>query len=473
MFLESIVCPTKAWFTTHNPESIPLTTYQQFNIDEGLEVHKRAHTLFPDGILIGGENITAAEQTTELLRTSTVSTLFESTFLIHNGITRTDILKKTPSGWHLFEVKSGLESKDELMDDLSYTTRICKQAGLPIQSCSLLLLSRDYRYGMPVKTLFQKHECTEQVFKRANVFWELYHQQTTWLYSSAQPSPEFKSECKDCEHLSTCFPKLPKYSIFDLPRLHHTKFCQLRDMNVNQVSDIPNDFPLTEAQEKVRKAILTGKPYLNKAGLKKKLDSLDSPLFFLDFETVITALPLYPETCPHTLIPTQYSLHVMPEKEDALQHYEYLSDPKKDCRRILAENLLSHCGKKGTILTYSSFEKTIINGLTELFPDLAEQLKDLASRLVDLCQILKTYYYHPDFHGSYSIKTVLPVMVPEMNYENMEIGNGSEAIAQFAYMAQDKYDSAQERQIKRHLLEYCKLDTLAMVRVYERLKAMS
>jgi hypothetical protein len=135
--------------------------------------------------------------------------------------------------------------------------------------------------------------------------------------------------------------------------------------------------------------------------------------------------------------------------------------------------LISHCGNKGTIFTYTSFEKTIINGLADQFPDLAGGLQNLVNRLVDLCQILKTYYYHPDFHGSYSIKNVLPVMVPKLSYTNMEIGNGSEAVAQFAYMAQGKYDSEQEKQIKRHLLEYCKLDTLAMVKVYERLAIMN
>ena len=140
---------------------------------------------------------------------------------------------------------------------------------------------------------------------------------------------------------------------------------------------------------------------------------------------------------------------------------------------MLAEKLITHCGNKGTIFTYTSFEKTIINGLSDLFPDFSNGLQNLVHRLVDLCQIMKTYYYHPDFHGSYSIKNVLPVIVPDMSYANMEIGNGSEAVAQFAYMAQGKYDSEHKKQIRRHLLEYCKLDTMAMVKVYERLKVFS
>jgi hypothetical protein len=472
VFLESMLCPTKAWYLVRQTTET-LSIYDRFIIEEGLEVHNKAHLLFPEGIFITGNNMTAAQQTAKLLNDPSASTLFEATLIIPKGITRTDILKKISSGFHLYEVKSGLDPKEDYIDDLSYTTMICKQAGLPIRKCSLILLSRDYVYGKPVQDLFQEHDCTEEVFQRSGEFWELYDQQAICLLSPTQPPPEFKKECKECEHLKTCFPQLPRYPIFDLPRLHHTKFCQLRDMNINQVKDIPDDFSLTETQGKVRKAVLSGKPYLNKAGLKKKLESLEYPLYFLDFETVITALPLYPDTTPHTQIPTQYSLHVAFENISELQHYEYLSDPKKDCRRTLADKLISHCGNKGTIFTYTSFEKTIINGLADQFPDLAGGLQNLVNRLVDLCQILKTYYYHPDFHGSYSIKNVLPVMVPKLSYTNMEIGNGSEAVAQFAYMAQGKYDSEQEKQIKRHLLEYCKLDTLAMVKVYERLAIMN
>ncbi len=449
----------------------PLSLYDKFIMEEGLDLHKKAQLLYPDGVLITGDNISAAKRTAQLLNDSNITTLFEATFLIHGGITRADILQKTPSGLHLNEIKSGLEPKEEYLDDLAYTTMICIQAGLPIFKCSLLLVNRDYRYGMPVSALFQEVDCTDEILSRSGQFWDQYDSIITKVFSEKNLLPDYKFECKNCDYIDECFKNNPQYHIFDLPRLSHTKFCQLRELGINSIDDIPSDLKLSSNQEKVRKAVRTGTEYINKVGLKKELDQLIYPLYFLDFETCSTALPLYEEMSPHGHFPTQYSLHIG-EEDGKLVHHEYLSDHKRDCRRKLAEKLIGHCGSKGSVFCYTNFEKTVVNGLISLFPDLKEELQGIVNRLVDLCAILQRNYYHPDFHGSYSIKNVLPVMVPGLSYETMEIGNGSDAVAQFAYLAKGKYDTNEEKKIRQNLLDYCKLDTLAMVRVWERVRGM-
>ena len=471
LFLTALQCPTMAWhdFRLSSPKS--LSIYDKFIIEEGLDIHKKAQLLFHDGILITGDNISAAKKTVQLLSNPEVSTLFEATLIIRGGITRADILKKTTTGLHLYEIKSGLEPKEEYIDDLSYTTMICTQAGLSISTCSLLLLNRDYRHGMPIKSLFQEHDCSEAVFKQAHDFWSCYDLIEKKVFSEKKFPPEYKFVCKNCEYIDTCFRNNPQYHIFDLPRLSHTRFCRLRELGINSIEDIPADFGLTFNQEKVRKAVQAGTPYIDKKGLKKELGQLVYPLYFLDFETVTTAIPLYEGIGPHTQVVTQYSLHVCSEAWEMV-HHEYLSDHKKDCRRQLSEKLIAHCGSEGSIFCYTMFEKTVINGLISLFPDIKKELQGLVDRLVDLCEIVRSYYYHPDFHGSYSIKDVLPVMVPTLNYENMEISNGSDAVAQFAYLARGKYSSVEEKVVRKNLLEYCKLDTLAMVKVYERLEGI-
>jgi len=138
----------------------------------------------------------------------------------------------------------------------------------------------------------------------------------------------------------------------------------------------------------------------------------------------------------------------------------------------LAERLIGNCGSEGSIVVYTSFEKTIINGLAELFPDLGVELGKLVGRLVDLYQIIRENYYHPEFHGSYSIKKVLPTLV-KLNYDDLEIGNGLDASAEFAYMAMGKYDSEEENRIREELLRYCELDTEAMVRLHEKMERIS
>jgi predicted RecB family nuclease len=471
LFLTSLLCPVRAQIDYRLTTPKPLSIYERFIIEEGLDIHKKAQQLFPNGVLITGDNISAAKRTAQLLNNSDVSTLFEATFMIHQGITKADILRKTSSGLHLYEIKSGLDPKAEYLDDLSYTTMVCTQAGLPISKCSLLLLSRDYRYGMSIKALFQEVDCTEKILSRSQQFWQDYDSIVKKVLSDKKLPPEYNFQCKACDYIDKCFKNNPEHHIFDLPRLSHTKFCRLRELGINNIGDIPAGFELTSMQKKVKEAVQSGTEYIGKKGLKKELSQLVYPLYFLDFETCGTALPLYEDMAPHSQFPTQYSLHMYQGNGD-LVHYEYLSDYRMDCRRKLAEKLIEHCGSEGSIFCYTPFEKTVINGLISLFPDFKKELQGIVNRLVDLCAILQRNYYHPDFHGSYSIKNVLPVMVKGLNYDNMAIGNGSDAVAQFALLARGRYTNNEEKKVRQYLLDYCKLDTLAMVKVWEKLKGM-
>ncbi|MCK5327465.1 MAG: DUF2779 domain-containing protein, partial [Candidatus Latescibacteria bacterium] len=126
-------------------------------------------------------------------------------------------------------------------------------------------------------------------------------------------------------------------------------------------------------------------------------------------------------------------------------------------------------GEKGSIIAYSPFEKTIINKLSEHFPELSPDLLALIDRIVDLEAILRKHFYHPDFHGSTSIKKTLPVLVPDMSYDGLEIANGDTAMSAFALMAQGHYGDGEIDTIRKNLLDYCRQDTLAMVRLHERL----
>ncbi|MCK4827211.1 DUF2779 domain-containing protein, partial [bacterium] len=255
--------------------------------------------------------------------------------------------------------------------------------------------------------------------------------------------------------------------IFDLPRLGEKKFQKLVASAILRIEDVPEDFKLTPPQVKVRDAVKSGKTFVNKVGINDALNSISFPTYNLDFETVQTAIPLYSDIPPYAQIPTQYSLHICSAPGQVKEHFEYLADSRKDCRRELAEKLLTDCGNKGSIIVYTSFEKTRIMGLAELFSDLASSLELLVTRLVDLNAIISKHLYRPEFHGSSSIKKVLPVLVPGLGYENMDVSNGLDASATFAYMAKGKYGNEETKEKRKQLLEYCKLDTLAMVKLHE------
>ena len=256
--------------------------------------------------------------------------------------------------------------------------------------------------------------------------------------------------------------------IFDLPRLSHTKFCQLVDLGVFTIREIPEDFELTSLQSIVRESIISNKPFVN-GQLKADLNSISFPAYYLDFETFSSAIPVYPDTAPYAQIPIQYSLHKCSKPGNITAHFAYLANPARDCRRELAERLIQDCGNTGSIFEYTEFEAGIIKGLMEHFPDLKKKLERIMGRLVDLCKLIRDNYYAPGFHGSFSIKRVLPVIIPHMSYEGLEISDGQNASATFSYMVKGKYGKEEMEEKRKEMLEYCKMDTLAMVRVHEEM----
>jgi hypothetical protein len=439
LFLAVLTCPTKGWRQQRETAPKPLSPADQLRIEEGMEIHTRARGLFPAGVMVTGSNRECLRRTQELLSDPDTRVIFEAAF-VHGGfIAKADILVRADAKWKLIEVKSNVNDGDELVDDLAYTVFVAQGAELPMSSCSLLLISKDFRLGMPDEKLFVEVDHTDDALGRAAEFQGRGDEISEVLSSTEEPQAELRWECKGCGFFDTCVGEGIQNHIFELPRISHTRFCQLRDLDIDCIEDIPADFALTQMQSRVRQAVKAGLLYVDMDELRDALGSIRYPAYYLDFETMQTALPQYEDIAPYEQIPTQYSLHICDEKGEELEHKDYLADPSKDCRRTLAENLIQDCGGKETIVVYTNFEKTIINGLARLFPDLAGDLNRLIGRLFDLCDVLRKYLYYPEFRGSFSIKRVLPVIVPFMSYAEMAVDNGLDASALFAYLVKGQY----------------------------------
>ena len=184
-----------------------------------------------------------------------------------------------------------------------------------------------------------------------------------------------------------------------------------------------------------------------------RLDKVEWPAYYLDFETAQTAVPLYAGLAPYDSFPTQYSIHLCDRRGNIIAHRDYLADPGRDCRRELAEHLVTDLERKGSIITYSSYEKTTINALCTVFPDLKKPLQALIERIVDLEQFVKCVR-HPQFRGRTSIKVVLPALVTDLSYEGLAIANGGTAMVTFALMALGKMAPDEMEQKRAELLEY-------------------
>jgi hypothetical protein len=235
---------------------------------------------------------------------------------------------------------------------------------------------------------------------------------------------------------------------------------------------LPYDLKLNANQQRAKNAMVTGKTVVE-PNLREALNCIQWPVRYLDFETVATVLPLYPGHGCHRQVVIQFSIHHRESIYAEPSHSEYLADPAKDCERELAEALIESLGVGGSIITYSPFEKTRITALGEMFPDLRASLQAILHRLVDFERVIEQNVYHPEFHGRFSIKKVLPALVPELSYAELDVKDGDTAIARFARMAKDEMSAHEALVTRRQLLDYCKMDTFAMVRLHDALHLLA
>jgi len=470
IFLNALVCPAMGWLLRSGQTNrAELSLGERFFMEQGLDIGRRARELYPEGLLIEDRWMKpASEKTESAMNDPDVPVIFEGAFITDGFVTRADILKREGTGWHLVEVKSGVNDREAFIDDMAYTAMVIDSCGINITTVSLLLVSRDFRLGMKNESLFTEIDHTDEVLERVEEFKTLREQIEEITRAPLKPEPRLIPECRKCKLFRECVGRDIEYHIFDLPRLNQDQFDQLAEYGVIRIKDIPDEFPLNERQAIVKDCVLANEPFTGDS-LGSKLASVSWPAYYLDFETVMTAVPLYPDIAPYTQIPTQYSIHKCADIGVIIDHTEYLADPGKDCRRELAENLINDLGENGSIIVYSTFEKIVVNSLGRLYPDFLDKLNPLVERMVDFEALIRKNYYQPEFHGSTSLKITLPVLVPDLSYDDLEIGEGGSAMAAFAYLARDIWQGEEAEAIKKQLLKYCGQDTLAMVKIHQRL----
>jgi len=475
-WLAARACATQGWFRLREAPAAP-TEAEWFRMKQGQEVGVRAQELFPDGVLVEPKNgAIAAEVTRQTLTLREHDTFFESTFVAGPFVAKVDILRREDAGWHVLEVKSSFPTSNQierLVDDLAYTVFVLKRAGKKICRASLVLLSHDYQFGQSAEKLFETLDKTAEVNERLREYERAADDISKALLGNDLPKPRLVSYCRECEFFATkCIGSSIPHTIFEIPALHVKALKRLSEAGAVDLSRIPDDLELSDVQQRARRAAISGEVEIV-AGLNQHLEAIEWPCHYLDFETVVTALPLYPGHGCHRQVLTQFSIHHRNNIEAELTHTDYLADASKDCEREVAEGLLSALGDRGSIIVYSHFEKTRIEALIKSFSDLAGALQAIIVRLCDLRTMIEQNIYHPKFRGSFSIKKVLPALVPKLSYADLRIGTGDTAITRFAAMAKGQITGDAVRQTRQDLLEYCERDTLAMVRLHEALYTLA
>jgi hypothetical protein len=403
-----------------------------------------------------------------------VSAIFEAAFTFEDVRIRTDILERSDTGsWNLIEAKSGTSVKDENVYDVAVQYYVLHGLGIELRQAGILTLNREYLYDgrkLDLNELFTFTDLKEQVVEMQEEIATEIRDLKSMLAQEAPPTTDPSRHCRKpyaCEFFDHCRKGLPDHWVAELSGIRQHRLDELAMREILNIRDIPESFELSTLQARIRESVINNAEYVGD-DLGSSLSQHEHPIHFLDFEAVAPAIPRYANTCPYQMLPFQWSDHILSE-DGSLTHREYLCVEDKDPREEVAQTLLHSLGKEGSICTYTTFESQVIAELADHLPRYRNQLDALLGRCRDLHEEIRKDYYHPGLHGSFSIKHVLPVLVPSMSYENLSIQEGGQAGLEYLRMIDPDTPRGEKERIRRALLEYCRKDTLAMVRIREAL----
>ena len=477
-YLRGHQCLKRLWLHKNKPElRDDYSSQQEALFAQGTSVGELAQQLFSGGKDATPENYydwkPAFEKTKKWLDEGQ-EVIYEAAFSYGNVMAALDILVRRDGEWHAIEVKSSTKVHDYHKTDGSLQYWVMSKAGVRPDKFFLMHINNQYtRQGeLDIEQLFTLEDITEDVILRQSEVESNLKKCFQALKENTEPAIEISGQCSDpfpCDFMGYCWKHIPNYSVFNVSRIGE-KAWDLYDHGVYEIEDIPNDYPLSDGQQIQVLGEKTGQEIFLKSEISSFLNEWEYPLYFFDFETLGPAVPLYDLTRPYQQYPFQYSLHVV-QKDNSVQHYEYLGDGKSDPRPKLIERMIDELGTSGSIVTYNmGFEKGKIAAMAEQFPEHASALLALNGRIVDLIIPFRSrWYYKPAMQGSASIKKVLPALIPSLSYSDLEIQEGGMASDIYQAMCEGTFQGDVEN-TRKDLLEYCKLDTWAMVEIYWHLK---
>ncbi len=478
-FMSGMQCEKKLFLGKyHRNLRDDISAAQQAIFSQGTSVGELACQLFPGGVDCTPESYydfqKAVVKTQECIDAGE-TIIYEAAFQFDGVLAAMDMLVKTNDGWRAYEVKSSTSVSDTYRMDGTLQYYVITNSGIPLKDISIVYINNQYvKNGeIDVHQLFTIESIKEAVQERlANIPIDIARFKKL-LSDKIEPEIEIGTHCSTpygCDFKGHCWKHVPKYSVFDIKYAKGIDW-KLYNEGYLTTKEIPDDYKLNERHQIQVSGDKTGESIINKKNIRSFLDQLNYPLYHLDFETFGSAVPVYDNSRPYQQLVFQYSLHKQETIDSEYEHFEFLAETNnKDPRPDLIKQMIKDCETNGDILTYNiGFERGKINDLAKQFPEFAEPLHKLIDRLKDLMlPFQQKWYYTPDMQGSYSIKKVLPALVPELNYNELKIQEGNTASNTFAQMAQGNF-IGDVTQTRKELLEYCKMDTWAMVKILERL----
>ena len=480
-FVAGCQCLKRLYWQVHSPELAEQPdAAAEAIIQQGRDVGMLARQLFPGGVEVGfdGSLDQAIRTTRELVANREIPAIFEGAFEDGGVLVRVDVLHRRADGrLRLIEVKSSASLKEEHLDDVAIQYRVLSRCGLDVGSCCLAHVNRSFVFrggSVDPWRFFRIRNVTRQVARLQPKLTFQLRAQFTVLNMPTAPDIAPGRHCTNpvtCEFYDRCNISRPDDHIGYLPRLHASAAEELEELGVASIHDIPDDFELSDIQRRAATCVQTGEPWFDREALKTKLGDLKYPLFFMDFESRNPCVPSFAGMHPYDHVCYQYSIHLRREPGAELEHHEFLATDVSDPRREFISSLCHALGESGSIVVYSSFESQRLSDLAVWLPEYAERIGGIQARLFDLLPVVRQHTYHPAYAGSYSIKSVLPALVPEMSYAGMEVANGQDAGLAWESLVRGGLNCDERERVEKGLRAYCGQDTLAMVRLLEVLRA--
>ncbi|MEQ2007759.1 MAG: DUF2779 domain-containing protein [Limisphaerales bacterium] len=480
-YVQGLQCQKLLWFRYNAKDQLEAPGAQtQAIFEQGHEVGDWAKRRFPDGLEIARGTADFDEVCSETRRQLAVrKPLFEPAFRAAGGYARIDILNPVAEdAWDIIEVKSSTSVKDVYLQDVAFQAHVCTAAGLTIRRCYVLHINSSYvRQGdVDPHRLFTQVDVTRQVFALSAQIEDRISGFARVIGAAEHPVVNIGPHCNspyECPLTHVCWSFLPEHNVTTLYRGTKKAF-QLLAQGVTAIADIPATTSLSKVQRIQQSAILANQAQTEPAQVRAFLGRLEYPLHYLDFETMGSAVPLFDGSRPFEQLPFQFSLHVVRQPGAEPEHHSFLAEGRGDPRPRFMASLAERIGPTGSIIAYNApFERGVLAACARKLPHHAAWVQSLQSRIVDLLEPFRKFHcYHPAQHGSASIKAVLPAFTGK-DYSELAIGEGGTASLEFVRVTFSEVSAEERARVRKHLEEYCQLDTLAMVWLADKLRELA
>lgn len=493
-FKKYLLCPEYFWFYKNRPEVLAekqMSDFEKNLSEQGNMVEQKFYEMFPCVHILSSKNLDAVTATKEFDNKRDFY-LGQAAFMAEGFFAQSDLVHfKGEKSINIYEIKSSssaqgsdsndteqVPSKEEHLNDLCFQHLTASLAGYTVDRLFLVELNKTYiKTGeLDLSGLFNISDVTSEIQTMNEV---IYQKMTLAASKSKEIVQPATCDCKYKARKNQCvaFPNLHSdmigYTVHDLSRIGNSKkrLIEFIDNGIISIEDVPADWDLTDPQKDQVMSWNQNQEIIHKEEIISSFQQLKYPLYFLDYETLSSAIPIYDGTKPYQQIPFQYSLHIINEPGNLVEHREFLHLDQTNPMESLSLHLRSHIGDAGSVVVWNKkFEGMCNKGLAEAVPQLSGFLLGVNERFFDLMDIFsKRMYVHKDFKGSSSIKKVLPVLVPELSYKDLTIGDGGMATTAWKRMVFEINDAIEKEKIKTDLFAYCKLDTLAMVEIFMKI----